>query len=115
VPGSCWAPDFSLSTACARVACHIAPILRGPCCANGAGAEAAAAELDDVARGLPDAEVAALAAQHAELGARAAALGAQVASAAAVADLQARLDDFDAQVAAGGDPRIWTWSGLVWL
>ena len=63
---------------------------------------AAAAELDGVARGLPDAEVAQLAGQHAELGGRLAALQAQVATAAAVADLQARLEDYDAQVAAGG-------------
>jgi hypothetical protein len=66
---------------------------------------AAAAELDEVARGLPDAEAAQLAAQHAELGGRLAALQAQVATAAAVADLQARLEDYDAQVAAGG---VWS-------
>lgn len=64
-------------------------------------AAAAAAEVDDVARGLPDAEAAQLAAQHADLGGRLAALQEHIAVAAAVADLQARLDDFDAQVAAG--------------
>jgi len=63
-----------------------------------------AADVDTVVRGLPDGGIALLASQHAELGARLATLREEIAVATSAADLQARLDDFDAQVNAGDRP-----------
>lgn len=60
--------------------------------------------MDTVVRGLPDGGIASLASQHAELGARLATLRQEIAVATSAADLQARLDDFDAQVNAGDRP-----------
>ena len=60
-----------------------------------------ATEIDAVAQTLPDAEVASLAAQHTALRERLAALQGETSAAAAAADLQARLADFDAEIAAG--------------